>query len=144
MVHLSQRVHLVHELRELGATEELAHSSDNRTDVDQCVRCSTLRILYRHTLLHHTLHPQQPHSELVLDKLSHRSHTPVPKVVYVIAYLRTLRVVQTDHVPHYVHDVLTRHRPHVLPHYPRVHSEAVRLPLRRQLVPAYPRQVVPA
>ena len=79
-----QRVVVVHELRQLGRTEELADSRGDRTDVDERSRGDGLGILGGHALAHDALHAGQAHADLVLDELAHGAQTTVTKVVDVV------------------------------------------------------------
>ena len=63
---LRQRVVLVHELGQLGASEELLHCCGDRFDVDQGLRGNAVHILGGHTLSYHTLHTGQTDAVLVL------------------------------------------------------------------------------
>ena len=47
---------LVHELRELGGTKEFLDRSDDRTDVDECLRRDDIDILDRHAFADDALH----------------------------------------------------------------------------------------
>ena len=66
-----QRVDLVHELRQLGRSEELLDRCDHRTDVDERLRRDCLDVLGRHALAHDTFHPAEADADLVLDQLPH-------------------------------------------------------------------------
>ncbi len=82
---LRQRVVLVHELRQLGASEEFLHGSLHRLDIDQRLRRNLLvRIMCRHALADHPLQPRQTDAVLVLQELSNRTDAAVPQVVNVI------------------------------------------------------------
>ena len=56
MRELRQRVVLVHELRELGGTEEFLDRSDDRTNVDEGLRRDDVDVLDRHALADDALH----------------------------------------------------------------------------------------
>ena len=131
---LRERIGLVHELRELRAAEELAHRGHHRADVDERTRRRLLLVEDRHALLHHALHAEQAHPELVLDQLAHRADAPVAQVVDVVR--ARIAVVDPDHHPDHLDDVLLGERAvvrvNVLVHAP-VH-----------LVPADAPQVVAA
>ena len=66
MRQLTQRVVLIHELGQLGGTEELLHSSRHRLDIDQRLRGDPFQILRRHTLSDNTLHSGKTDTVLVL------------------------------------------------------------------------------
>ena len=86
-----QGVVVVHELRELGGTKELADSSRDRTHVNQGRRRDGLSVLGGHALAHDALHAGQAHADLVLDELTHGAQTTVTKVVDIVG-------VQRDHL----------------------------------------------
>src|SRR5690606_21740388 len=64
-----ERVVLVHELRQLGRSEELLDRGHDGTDVDQRLRRDRLDVLRGHALAHHALHAGQADTDLVLDEL---------------------------------------------------------------------------
>ena len=66
MSQLRQRVVLIHELGQLGASEELFHCSSYRFNIDQGLWCDAIHILGGHTLTNHSLHTGQTDTILVL------------------------------------------------------------------------------
>src|SRR6185312_775451 len=72
-----QRVVLVHELRQLGRSEELLDRSHHGADVDQRLRRNGLDVLGGHALTHDTLHAGQAGADLVLDELAHGADAAV-------------------------------------------------------------------
>src|ERR1019366_7561786 len=70
MNDLVERVDLRHELRQLGAGEELADTGNDRTNVDELAGSNGGSVVDRHTVLHNTLHPSQTDAELALHQLS--------------------------------------------------------------------------
>ena len=94
MRQLCQRVVLIHELRQLAAAEEFFNSSNNRTDIDQCLRRNNLSILNRHTLSYNALHTCQTNAELVLQQLANAAYTTVAKMVDVISSAKPVHQVQ--------------------------------------------------
>ena len=82
--HTCQRVILVHELRQLGGSEELLDGGVHRADVDQGLRGDGLRILSGHTLADHALHTAQTSAQLVLDQLADLTDTTVAEVVDIV------------------------------------------------------------
>ena len=64
---LSQRVILIHELRQRRGAEELLDGCHHRTDVDQCLRSDDALILtlQGHTLTDDALHTGETDAELV-------------------------------------------------------------------------------
>ena len=101
---LRQRVRLVHELRELGAAEELLHRGDDRPDVDQRARRRLVRVGDRHALAHDALHAQEADAELVLDQLADGAHAAVAEVVDVVVVAAA--VVEVDLLADDAHEVV--------------------------------------
>ena len=66
MSQLGQWVVLIHELRQLGRTEEFFNCSHNRTNINQYLWCNNLGILNGHTFADYTLHTGKTDTELVL------------------------------------------------------------------------------
>src|SRR5680860_117436 len=113
------RVGLVHELRELGGSEELLQRRHHGPDVDQRLRRDRLDVLGRHPLADDSLHPRQTRAELVLDQLADGAHATVAEVVDVVLadldrlvvgvlHLVALRVDQVLLVGVQLHDVADR------------------------------------
>ncbi len=110
-----QRVGLVHELAELARPEELFDRGDDRADVDQGLRRDRLDVLGCHALLDDALHPGQPHSDLVLQELAHRTHPAVAEVIDVIGLVVGVAGMEPDEVADRLEDVLlTENGPHLL------------------------------
>ena len=85
-----QRVRLIHELAELGGSEELLDGSNNRTDVDQALRSDRLRILRRHALTHNPLETGQTNPDLILNQLADGTNATVAEVIDVVGAHRDL------------------------------------------------------
>ncbi|EXI74155.1 MAG: hypothetical protein AW07_02293 [Candidatus Accumulibacter sp. SK-11] len=81
---LGQRVGLVHELRQLARTEELAHGGADRLGVDQIMRHQVVRLGLRQALLDRTLDAHQAGAELVLRQFTDRTYPPVTEMVDVV------------------------------------------------------------
>ena len=96
---LSQRVVLIHELRQRRGAEELLDGCHHRTDVDQCLRSDDALILtlQGHTLTDDALHTGETDAELVLQQLAHAADTAVAQMVDIIggadAVAQTVQVV---------------------------------------------------
>ena len=84
MGQLSQRVVLIHELGQLGTSEELLDCCCNRLDIDQGLGRNTFHVLCCHTLTYHTLHTGQTDTVLVLKQLADRTDTTVAQMVDII------------------------------------------------------------
>ena len=93
-----QRVHLVHELRQLAGAEELFDGGDDRPDVDQRLGRDGLDVLGRHALAHDALHAREADAHLVLDELAHRTDAAVGEVVLVVEAVARLLHHQVEHV----------------------------------------------
>ena len=63
---LGQWVRLIHELRQLRASEKLPYGDRHGADVDQANRCSALWTENTHPLLDSSLEPQEADAELLL------------------------------------------------------------------------------
>ena len=87
---LTQRVVLIHELGQLGRSEELFYSSCYRFDIDQRLRRNTGNILCGHTLANHTLQSGQTDTVLILQKLTHGTDTTVAQVIDIIVIAQTI------------------------------------------------------
>ena len=79
-----QRVGLVHELRELGGTEELLDGGHDRADVDEALGRDLVDVLGAHALTHDALHAAHADAELVGHQLAHGADAAVAEVVDVI------------------------------------------------------------
>ena len=79
-----ERVVLIHELRQLGGSEELLDRGNDGTDVDQRGRRDCRSLLRRHPLADHTVKARQAGADLVLDELANGANTTVAKVVDVV------------------------------------------------------------
>ena len=85
MSDFRQRIDLIHELRELGRSEKLAHCGHDGLGVDQVVRHRAGHVLVgRHPVAHRSLHADQADAELVFQQLADRAHTPIAEVVDVV------------------------------------------------------------
>ena len=93
-----ERVHLVHELRQLGGSEELLDGGDDRADVDQRLGRDRLDVLGRHALADDALHARQADAHLVLDQLADRTDAPVGEVVLVVEPIAGLLLDEVEHV----------------------------------------------
>ena len=86
MRQLSQRVVLIHELRQRRRAEELFDCRHNRANVDQRLRGHLFGVLCleRHALADHALHTGKADAELVLQKLAHAADTAVAQMVDIV------------------------------------------------------------
>src|SRR3569833_2848523 len=94
----SERVGLVHELRQLRGAEELLDRRHDRADVDQGLRRDRLDVLCRHALADDALHAGQAQADLVLDELAARTDTAVAEVVDVVGLDRDVATRRGGHL----------------------------------------------
>ena len=93
---LSQRVVLVHELRQRRRTEELLDGSSYRADVDQGLRRNNVEILNGHALANNALHAGEADAELVLQQLAYAAQTTVAQMVDIVN--RTDAVTEVEQI----------------------------------------------
>ena len=93
-----QRVHLVHELRQLRGAEELLDRGDDRADVDQRRRGDRLDVLGGHPLADDALHAAEADAHLVLDQLADAADAAVGEVVLVVEAVARLLLDEVEHV----------------------------------------------
>ena len=84
MCQLTKRVVLIHELRQLGRSEEFLNCCCYRFDIDQGLRRNRLCILCCHTLTYNSFQSGQTDTILVLKKFSNRTDTTVTQMVDII------------------------------------------------------------
>ena len=95
-----QRVDLVHELRQLGGSEELLDGRDHGADVDERLGRDGLDVLGGHALADDPLHAGQADADLVLDQLAHAADAAVGEVVLVVEAVAGLGLHQVEQVGH--------------------------------------------
>ena len=81
---LCQGVDLIHELGELGGTEEFLYRRDDRAGVDEVVGHSAVDILEAHALTHGTLETGEADADLILQKLADGPDAAVAEVVDIV------------------------------------------------------------
>ena len=94
-----QGVVLVHELRQLRRSEELADRCRHGAHVDQRGRRDGFRVLRGHALTHDTLHARQADANLVLDQLADGAEASVTEVVDIVSGDHQLGAVGRFHRP---------------------------------------------
>ena len=87
---LTQRVILVHELRQLGRSEELLHCCGHGLDIDQRLRRDFLSIMGSHALTYHSLHSGQTDTVLVLQQFTYRTDTSVAQMIDIVIVAQTI------------------------------------------------------
>ncbi len=103
-----QGVGLVHELRQLGATEEFLHNGRGRLVVDEVVRQQGVHVLELQTLADGTLDTQQTDAVLVFEKLTDSADAAVTQMVNVVDL--TVAVFQLQEVADRLEDVVLGQR----------------------------------
>src|ERR1039457_6453837 len=82
---LRQRIGLIHELRELAGTEEIADGRHNGLGVHQVVRHGRGHFLVDgHLLFDGALHAHQADAELVFQQFAHGAHAAVAQVIDIV------------------------------------------------------------
>ena len=95
---LRQRIGLIHELRKLARSEELADRRHHRLGVHQVVRHGRRHFLVdRHLFLDGALHADQADAELVFEQFAHRANAAVAQVIDVVH--RADALAQLQQVP---------------------------------------------
>ena len=89
-----QRVGLVHELRKLRGTEELAHRSSRGLCIDQVLRHHRINFNRAHAFADGAFHAQQANAVLVFQQLADRADTAVAQMVDIVDFADT--VLQAD------------------------------------------------
>ena len=90
-----KRVGLIHELRKLARSEELADRRHHRLGIHQVVRHGRRHFLVDgHLFLDRALHADQPDAELVFEQFAHRADAAVSQVIDVIHLPEALAQLQ--------------------------------------------------
>ena len=88
---LGERIGLIHELRKLGRSEELADGRHDGLGVDQVVRHGRRELLIdAHLFLDGALHADEADAELVLHQLADGAHAAVAEVIDVVDHADVL------------------------------------------------------
>src|ERR1700730_3417108 len=98
MRQFRQRIRLIHELRELRATEEITNHCAERLRIDQLLRRHAIDIDVEqsHALFDQTLRAGQANAALVRQKFTDRAHTTAAQVIDIIE--RAFTATQVDQV----------------------------------------------
>src|SRR5471032_1833885 len=91
-----QRVGLVHKLRQLGRTEELADGSRNRLRVDQVMRHQVVGFGLAQTFLDCALNTYQTGTELVLSQFAHATYATVTQVIDIVDFAAAIAQFHQD------------------------------------------------
>ncbi len=94
MSQFSQRVCLVHELGQLGGTEEFLDGCRYRTDIDEGLGSHLVLVGSGHSFTNHSFHTGQADTELILQQFTYAADTAVSKMIDIIALAITLHHVQ--------------------------------------------------
>src|SRR5262249_4099339 len=93
MRELGQRVDLVHKLRELGGSEELAEDADDRRRVEQVARRDHRLVLHAHAIANDARHLCQANANLVLEQLADAADATVAEMIDIIDIVDIFRLV---------------------------------------------------
>jgi hypothetical protein len=91
VLEFGERIHLVHELRQLGAGEKFFHGSRDWTRIDKLTRDHGLPITGTHPVLDIAHHPVHADAQLVLDQFAHGTHAAIAEVVDIVSL--TFRII---------------------------------------------------
>ena len=87
---LRQRVVLIHELRQLGTSKKLFHSSCHRLNINQGLSGNPLNILRCHSFAYHTLHTGQTDTILVLKQFTNGANASVTQMIDIIVISKSV------------------------------------------------------
>jgi len=90
MRQLTQRVILIHKLRQLRRTKEFFHRSRHRFDIDQRLRRNTLCILSCHSLSYNSFQSGHTDPILVLQQFTNCTDTTIAQMVDIIIVTQTV------------------------------------------------------
>ena len=93
-----ERVDLIHELTELGGSEELLDGSHDRANVDERLRGDGLDVLGGHALTHDTLHTRQANAHLVLNQFANAANAAVCEVILIVEAVAGLALCEMQEV----------------------------------------------
>ena len=94
---LGERIDLVHELRQLGRSEELPDDAHERRGVQQVARREQRLVLDGHAVADDAGHLRQAHADLVLEQLAHAADAAVAEMVDVVELDREVPVEKVGH-----------------------------------------------
>ena len=93
-----QRIHLIHELRQLRRAEELLDGCHHRTDVDQRLGGDGLNVLGGHAFTHDTLHTAETDPHLILDQLTDAADAAIGEVILIVEAIALVGICQVQQV----------------------------------------------
>ena len=107
---LRERIGLIHELRELARSEELADGGHHRLRIHQVMRHGRRHFLVdRHLFFDRALHAHQADAELVFEQFADRANAAVAQVIDVVDSANT--PAQLQQIEDRVDEVLLIERP---------------------------------
>ena len=106
MGELGKRIRLIHELTQLGTTEEVAHDGAQGLRIDQLLRCDVIdgRVIQGHTLAYEALRAGESDAALVGKQLSDRANTTATEVIDIVEHPFTL--AEFEKIAHRLNDIL--------------------------------------
>src|SRR6266404_68116 len=98
MRQLGQRIRLIHELRELRSTEEIANDRAERFWIDKLLRRHSINVdvKQRHALFDEPLGARETDAALIRQQFANRAHTAATEMVDIVE--RALAPPQVDQV----------------------------------------------
>ena len=84
MCQLTQRVVLIHKLRQLGRTKKFFHGCRHRFNIDQRLWGNTFQILCCHSFTNNSFQSGKPDTILVLKQFPNCTDTTIAQVIDVI------------------------------------------------------------
>ena len=112
MRNLTQRVRLIHELRQLRRPKKFTDRRGCRLGVDQIVRHNTVDIDRAHPLANSALHAKQANTILVLQEFADGANTTIAEVIDIVDLATT--VLQFNHDFDDVEDVFLAKNTHLI------------------------------
>ena len=104
---LRKRIGLIHELRELTPTEELANRRHHwPRRADQTFRRDRLRVLDRHPFANAALEPLKARPDMHLDQLTDGTDAAVAQMVDVVRLAQS--IAKSDHLPDDLDQIFSR------------------------------------
>ena len=107
MRQFGERIGLIHELRQLGGSEERLNHGRDRARVHEIVERNLFRIgVDRHALFDQSRHARQPNRELIGDQLADRADTTVAQLIDIVHIAAAF--MQLDELTHDLDEVFLR------------------------------------
>jgi hypothetical protein len=106
---LGERIRLVHELRQLRRTEELANRGRHRLGVHKISRHRREHVLLdRHLFLDRTFHALEADAELIFKQLTDGTNTAITKMIDVVLDVMLAVLLHAKKVVHHLDEIARR------------------------------------